>query len=382
MDTRSLILLTSTLLSLAGFVASRADDSLHPPGPLSDNPTVAEVSYALGDRSLSAFTTITPKNRAAVESILRRIAARADTEVAQTIDPGSQSDQTSSALHVLAAILNDPSQLAYFQRFFGSFDGTAASVAHEPYAKVIIEWEKTESYWKERMLKSIAYSAMGSYARFARRMGMDDAATPSLLQKLESRDDDIARNAALALGDLQTSAVVKYIEARAPAEEAKMPRGPYDPKLIEALQEQGITALPESQRRKTGLYLQILMKMKTAEARTAASAMLDRWEAIYKNHPQRDDYLTIMQVAKLRDELVRTAGEVAVTEPAPSEVNRNSTSTTVPSVPSAPKAAPATLAATPAVVDSSSPSSGFLWTCAGVTVALLVGLLVFWKRRV
>lgn len=44
---------------------------------------------------------------------------------------------------------------------------------------------------------------------------------------------------------------------------------------------------------------------------------------------------------------------------------------------------PAPLAA-PAVViaDASTPSSAFLWTGAGVALALLVGLVVFWKRRV
>ena len=137
MHTRLITILALTFLCLGPSGPVIGDDSVAPPGPLSEHPTVAEICYALQDRSLSAFATITPKNRLAVESILRRIAVRQDSEIAQSIRPSGQADQTSAALNVLATILNTPADLAYFERFFERYDGTPASVAHEPYAKAI-----------------------------------------------------------------------------------------------------------------------------------------------------------------------------------------------------------------------------------------------------
>ena len=55
-----------------------------------------------------------------------------------------------------------------------------------------------------------------------------------------------------------------------------------------------------------------------------------------------------------------------------------------PVVPEPRRPSSAPLPSTPAAVavESPTPSAAFLWTGAGVAIALLVGLIVFWKRRV
>ena len=119
--------------------------------------------------------------------------------------------------------------------------------------------------------------------------------------------------------------------------------------------------------------------MKTAQARAAAEATLDRWEAIYKKHPQRDAILFALGVPKQREELTRKAGEVAAAEPPWSALAHEPAKAAAPATPVASREASAPLAST--AIDSSSPSLGTLWTCAAAAVAVLVGLFVFWKRR-
>ncbi len=207
---------------------------------------------------------------------------------------------------------------------------------------------------------------------------MDEAAVPALLRKLDHSNYDIAIDAARALKELQSSAAVEAIVARLRADEAKFPPGPWDPTIDRHLAEVGGH---DTRLGKARIYVDVLATMKTAEARAAAAATLDRWEAIYKKHAQRDAILLALGVAKQREELTRTAGEVAAAEPPSSEANREAVLAAAPSIPTARKEAPTTLAATPAAVDSSSPSLATLWTCATVAVALLVSLVVFWKRR-
>ena len=362
-------------LGLSGTM--NGDESGAPPGPLSERPTVEEISEALQDRSLSAFATITPKNRSAVVSILRRIAAREDREIAQNIDPWTQAGRTNRALSVLASILDKSTNLAYFQRFFESYNGTPESVAHEPYAKAIIEiGEEVEPYFKEKMLKNIAGTAMHNYAFFAHRMGKDDEAVPALLRKLDHPNDDIAINAARALEELQSSAAVEAIVARLRSDEARFPLGPWDPTIQKQLDE---IAAPDTRFGKARILVDVLGTMKTTEARAAASATLDRWKAIYRKHPQRDAILFALSVPKQREELTRKAGEVAAADPPSSETVRDRARTTAPTAPVALKQTPSPAAST--AVDSSSPSLGTLWACAAAAVALLVGLLVFWKRH-
>ena len=364
MHTHLITILALTFLCLGPSGPVIGDDSVAPPGPLSEHPTVAEISHALQDRSLSAFATITPKNRLAVESILRRIAARQDNEIALNIRPTTQADQTNAALSVLAATLNNPADLAYFQRYFESYNGTPHSVAQEPYAKAIIAiGDEVEPDFTGRMLNNIAGSAMHNYAFFAHRMGMDEAAVPALVRKLDHPNYDVAIDAAQALKGLQSFTAVEAIAARLRADEAKFPPGPWDPTIDKQFAEFGGH---DTRFGKARIHLSILTTMKTAEARAAATAALDRWEAIYQKHPQRDAILLALGVAKQREELAGTAGEVAAAEPPPPEPAR----TAAPSTPVASREASAPLASTAA--DSSSPSLATLWTCAAAAVALLL----------
>lgn len=377
MHTRLITILALTFLCLGPSGPVIGDDSVAPPGPLSEHPTVAEISHALQDRSLSAFATITPKNRLAVESILRRIAARQDNEIALNIRPTTQADQTNAALSVLAATLNNPTDLAYFQRYFESYNGTPHSVAQEPYAKAIIAiGDEVEPDFTGRMLNNIAGSAMHNYAFFAHRMGMDEAAVPALVRKLDHPNYDVAIDAAQAMKGLQSSSAVEAIVARLRADEAKFPLGPWDTTIQKQLDEFGGH---DTRLGKARIYVDVLATMKTAEARDAAAATLDRWEAIYKKHPQRDAILLALGVAKQREELASTAKEVAAAEPPQSELAREPANIATPATPVASRETPAPLASTAA--DSSSPSLGILWTCAAAAIALLVSLVVFWKRR-
>ena len=317
------------------------------------------------------------ENRAGVLKICRRIASRADAEIAARITPSSQVDMTVRALEIIGQNSDDSADLAFLQRFFVDVENTLKGVSAMPALQAVIQLKDGISLEeKNRMLRGIASSAMDGYALTSHRLGTDEAAVPVLLRKLDHPDLHIAMDASRALGNLKSSTLVKEMEARLVRDEARFWRGPYDPKILEDAQERGTY---DTRFGRAGLYLAVLKKMKTAEARAAAAAALDRWEAIYRNHPQRDEYLTYMHIAKAREELVRTAGEVAASEPPPSEPNREPVLATAPSTPPARKEAPTTLASTPA--DSASPSIGFLWTCAGAALALLVGLLVFWKRR-
>ena len=365
------------IFSLSSFMALIADESSAATQAFSENPSVAEISRALEDRSLSAFKTITPQNKLAIEKSLRRIASRQDDEVSRLIDPGSQADQTGAALFALAAILEKPHDIAFFQRFFENYNGTLESVIREPYAKAIVDnREGLAAEEKQRQLQRIASSAMQAYTIAAHRTGMDDAAVPALLRKLDHSNYDVAMNAAQALKGLQSSTAVEAIAARLRTDEAKFPLGPWDTSIQKQLDEVGGH---DTRLGKARIYVDVLATMKTAGARVAAAATLDRWEAIYQKHPQRDAILLALGVAKQRDELTRTAGEVAASEPPPSELAREPANIATPATPVASREASAPLASTAA--DSSSPSLATLWTCAAAAIAMLVSLLVFWKRR-
>ena len=316
------------------------------------------------------------ENPKAILPILRRTAARADGEIAARIPPTRQIEMSRRILEVIGQLSGDPADLRFLQSFFLNVENTLNGISEIPALRVIIELKDgLPLAEKQRMLRGIANDAMDGYALTAHRLGMDEAAVPALLQKLDGSHLDIAMGASRALGNLQSSRLVKEMEMRLRADEAHFPRGPYDPKFLEDAQEHGTR---DTRFGKAGDYYAVLTKMKTAEARTAAAATLDRWEAIYRDHPQRDEYLTYMHIANAREELARTAGEVAVQEPDRPESTRQGAATTAPSGSILPRAAPAPVAA---LAESPTPSSAFLWTGAVVTLALLVSLLVFWKRR-
>lgn len=334
-------------------------------------PTLDEV-LTLPDAS---FAKMTSQNKPVVLGIARRLALRADPDIAARIPAIRQGEATFNALNLLAQNTDDPGDLAFFQRFFGDIDKILKGESPEPY---VIDYMKLKDGLppgsKRDGLLGTAGTAMRAYAVTAHRLGMDDAALPALFRKLDHVDYDVASMAAQALGELQSPAIVSAIGPRLRAAEEAFPRGPWDPKVIEKLQEFGGQ---DTRFGKASLYLSILTRMKPAEAQAAAEAALQRWEEIYKDHPQRDEYLGWMNVPSLRDALARTAAEMASSaSPAHPQDRDPANIAPVPTPPATQKPA---VAPTTAGADD---KPAWVWISAGVAaLALLAGLLVFWKRR-
>ena len=116
------------------------------------------------------------------------------------------------------------------------------------------------------------------------------------------------------------------------------------------------------------MLVHILDEMDTVESRAAAREALQRWEASYENDPHKRDAYVGLAI----ESWWKTFGPPGAELPpgAGRPELRSETPTTAP------------LASTPAAstVETSSPSLALLWTCAAAAVALLVGLVVFWKR--
>jgi HEAT repeat protein len=274
---------------------------------LSAQPTPAEV-LSLPRES---FATMTPQNKPIVLAILRRLALRADAEIAALTPPEAQQTATESALFFIAHHTDQPSDLAFVQQFFDWPEDDLSAAPAAPYTQTILELENgLPPSSRLNGLQKIARNTMMAYAVAARRLGMDDAAVPALLRKLDDSDYKIAGNAAQALKELRSSSAVEAIERRLREDEANFPLEPWDQKLKDELDER---AEPDKRFGKAFIYYSVLSMMKTAEARAAAWAALARWEAIYKNHPDRDKYLPGLSVR--RENLTRTAGEILPSKP-------------------------------------------------------------------
>ena len=156
------------------------------------------------------------ENRAGVLKVFRRIATRSDPEIATRISPTRQWEMTDQALGFIGQNTDDPADLAFLQSFFVNVEKTLNGFSEIPALRTIIGFSEKEQGIslanKQRMLRVIAGTAMDGYGLLANRLRADEEAAPVLLRKLESRDDDIASDAAQALGNLQSSTVVKYIK--------------------------------------------------------------------------------------------------------------------------------------------------------------------------
>ena len=109
-------------------------------------------------------------------------------------------------------------------------------------------------------------------------------------------------------------------------------------------------------------------------------AILQRWwkenEAAFQARDYNKVKPGVLSIPGMQKSVMANPPDFDTTEPETSQSTPNAT----PAVKSAPETtAPAPIAA---ASDASTPSSAFLWTGAGVAIALLVGLVVFWKRRV
>ena len=110
------------------------------------------------------------------------------------------------------------------------------------------------------------------------------------------------------------------------------------------------------------------------DAEKELRSFVRRWAARYANDPNRE--LALSTLLRAMPPAVREEASTSEAgKPTPADGSLVAQHHSQP--PFEPQAAPVVSS-----VETSTPSGAFLWTGAGVAVALLVGLVVFWKRRV
>ena len=224
--------------------------------------------------------------------------------------------------------------------------GADYSVKQDLVRAVVSATKVFDGYEEAKLGRALVYELINSGDVPAQERAMYDAAildgegaTDALLAKLRYPDDSVRIAAASLLGD----------------------RGRIDaiPKIEQILQERIRGVGREENVRDYSLEWM----------RTAISKLKDRANGI--------DGPSVSERMSAKDEIER--GEPAINPPNPSHGE-------TPPIPQeiANEPAKAETPTAPAVItaNASTPSSAFLWTGAGVTIALLVGLVVFWQRRV
>ncbi len=350
------------------------------PTPFSANPTLEEVLDGLQDGQSRKFASMTPQNAADVRAILRRIATRTGDDVNRLIEPVDQATASGKALDALGWTAQSPEELSFFPKFFEAIGDSTPQGLPEPYpGSLVTLGEGIANERRGFYIREIASAAMEGYAATARRLRMDDVAASALLRKLDDSDYKISSGASRAMEELQSFSVVAAIERRMREAEQTFPRDAWDQQYVDDLDEKGI---PDRRFNKARIYLSVLGTMKTAEARAAAWAALSRWEAIYRNHPDRDKYLEYLGVPHWRDDqLPRTANEIETSKSHPAFPSKEAIET--PTGLSSPRAS--TL---PSVIDANRPGGGpsssvsrtWLEFTTAAALLLLAGLL-WWRAK-
>ena len=334
--------------------------------PLPDSPTAMEVMLVLYriDTPVAIDYAVTPQNHRIVEDILLRLAMGT---LPDTPPIPASLDGRMTAIEALGRIGTDTAILPALKPYFARMDREGWRIENYPYRSLV-----EDRYYPNLTndnLRRLSSSAMTAYGQVAKRTIGEDAVLPEILPFF--RNPGPTQGAAwVAVKGYRSPALVgvvvqilREIEARFP-----VPWQHFDG-TNDKVPSNAPKVASEAYR-----VMRSLIEIDTPQAKTEAETILTRWEAKYRDDPQWD---------WVNKDLCIWGHRLHLPIPETDLGSENGVPETMQVANAAPGAKPTTgtESARVAVATESTPSIGFLWTCAAAAISLLVGLVVFWKRR-